>query len=71
GGQNPNLRTGVIHGGRSRPNASYIREMKKFGILPETLDPRDTVDVYSTDEEYWRSFWLTETPLATRKKKDR
>jgi len=40
------------------PNAPYIREMKKFGILPETLGPEDPVDIYATDEKYWRSFWL-------------
>jgi hypothetical protein len=40
------------------PNAHYIREMKRFGILPATLDPKDPVDVYATDEKYWRSFWL-------------
>jgi hypothetical protein len=32
--------------------------MKRFGILPVTLDPKDPVDVYATDEKYWRSFWL-------------
>ena len=40
------------------PNMPYIREMKRFGILPATLDPKDPVDVYATDEKYWRSFWL-------------
>ena len=43
-----------------RPNAPYIREMKKFGILPETLDPEYPVEIYATDEKYWRSFWLKE-----------
>jgi len=43
-----------------RPNAPYIREMKKFGILPETLGPEDPVEIYATDEKYWRSFWLKE-----------
>jgi len=44
-----------------KPNAAYIREMKKFGILPETLTPEDPVDPYATDEKYWRSFWLIES----------
>lgn len=42
------------------PNMPYLREMKRFGILPATLDPKDPVDVYATDEKYWRSFWLPE-----------
>ena len=41
-----------------KPNAPYIREMKRFGILPDSLGPMDPVDPYATDEKYWRSFWL-------------
>lgn len=40
------------------PNAEYIREMKRYGILPETFDVnRDPVDVYEIDRNYWESFW--------------
>lgn len=42
------------------PNPPYIREMKRFGILPTSLDPDEPLDVYATDEKYWRSFWLSE-----------
>ena len=42
-----------------RPNVHYIREMKRFGILPESLGPNDPVDPYATDQAYWRSFWYT------------
>jgi hypothetical protein len=40
-----------------RPPAMYVREMKRFGILPGTLDPGDPIDVYATDQAYWRSLW--------------
>ena len=40
-----------------RPNAHYVREMKRFGILPADLAPDAPIDVYATDEAYWRSFW--------------
>jgi hypothetical protein len=40
-----------------RPNEPYIREMKRYGILAETLGPRDPVDPYTTDRAYWRSLW--------------
>jgi len=40
-----------------RPNPHYIREMKRCGFLPATLGPADPIDVYATDEAYWRSFW--------------
>lgn len=41
-----------------RPNEHYVREMKRFGILPAEFDStRDPIDVYATDQAYWQSFW--------------
>lgn len=41
-----------------KPNEHYVREMKRFGVLPASLDlARDPIDVYATDQAYWRSFW--------------
>ncbi len=40
-----------------RPPVMYVREMKRYGIVPETLGPTDTIDVYATDQAYWRSLW--------------
>lgn len=41
-----------------RPNPQYVREMKKFGILPENFDPaRDKIDIFATDQAYWESLW--------------
>lgn len=41
-----------------RPNPQYIREMKRFGILPETFDlEKDPFDPFATDQAYWRSLW--------------
>ncbi|MBI4325001.1 MAG: PD40 domain-containing protein [Chloroflexi bacterium] len=41
-----------------KPNPQYVREMKKYGILPPAFDlAKDTLNVYETDQEYWRSFW--------------
>ncbi len=42
-----------------RPNKHYIREMKRFEILPADLGPNEPINVYETDERYWRSFWYT------------
>jgi hypothetical protein len=39
------------------PNEHYVREMQRFGILPADLDARAPIDVYATDQAYWRSFW--------------
>jgi len=41
-----------------QPSPHYVREMKRFGILPAELDPaQDRVNVYATDQAYWRSLW--------------
>ena len=41
-----------------QPNAHYIREMKRYGILPPSLQPgKDPINVYTTDEAYWQSLW--------------
>ena len=40
-----------------RPNKYYIREMQRFGFLPQELKPDRPVDYYATDQAYWKSFW--------------
>ncbi len=41
-----------------RPNKQYIREMVRFGVLPASFDPADSIDVFASDQAYWRSLWL-------------
>jgi len=40
-----------------RPDPSYVREMKRYGILPLTLALDVPIDAYATDRAYWRSLW--------------
>ncbi len=41
-----------------KPRNAYIREMKKYGILPADFDiSKQNVDVYQLDEQYWQSLW--------------
>jgi mono/diheme cytochrome c family protein len=40
-----------------RPNEHYIREMKFYGILPNDLAATTPIDPYTTDRQYWQSFW--------------
>ncbi|MCY3024090.1 MAG: hypothetical protein NTW87_34365, partial [Planctomycetota bacterium] len=43
-----------------KPNHQYIREMKRFGVLPAEFDAaKDPVDVYATEQKYWRLFWYS------------
>ena len=48
-----------------KPNPQYIREMKRFGILPAAFDPASgTLDPFATDQAYWRS--LIPAPVPPR-----
>ena len=41
-----------------KPNKQYVREMKRFGVLPADFDlSRDPIDVFETDQRYWKLFW--------------
>jgi hypothetical protein len=46
----------AVHG--FQPNPQYVREMKKYGILPAGFDlAKDPLDVFAADQRYWQSFW--------------
>ncbi|HQL75839.1 MAG TPA: polysaccharide lyase family protein [Phycisphaerae bacterium] len=41
-----------------RPRPEYVREMVRYGLLPETFDlAKDPIDVYAMDRKYWQSLW--------------
>lgn len=40
-----------------RPRSEWVREMRRYGILPENAKPEDGLDVYATERKYWESFW--------------
>jgi hypothetical protein len=42
-----------------KPHPAYIREMKRYGILPANLPPGAAIDPYDTDRRYWQSLWHT------------
>ncbi|NIP27985.1 MAG: hypothetical protein GWN67_07205 [Phycisphaerae bacterium] len=44
-----------------RPTPGYVREMKRYGILPNDLPENAPIDVYATDRAYWRSLWWRPT----------
>ena len=39
------------------PNRQYLREMKRFGLLPPHHDAAQAVDFFALDQQYWRSLW--------------
>lgn len=40
-----------------RPNEHYFRELKHFGIIPASQTLDDPIDVYATDQAFWKSSW--------------
>jgi len=41
-----------------KPNQQYVREMKRFGVLPAQFDvSRDPIDVFETEQKYFELFW--------------
>jgi len=47
-----------------RPSRHYVREMIRYGVLPDTFDAEsDPIDAYETDRLYWRSLWHTPREL--------
>lgn len=40
-----------------QPRSEYVREMKRFGILPPDIDHDNPVDPYATDQAYWQAQW--------------
>ncbi|MDR3109935.1 MAG: hypothetical protein LBU65_09670 [Planctomycetaceae bacterium] len=39
------------------PRQQYIREMKRYGILPPEYDAAKPIDTYSLEQKYWESLW--------------
>lgn len=50
-----------------KPNPQYVRELKKFGVLPASFDlASDPIDVFAADQRYWKSLWPSLSPVAAR-----
>ena len=40
-----------------KPHPAYLREMKRYGILPADLPADANIDPYQADRAYWQSLW--------------
>lgn len=40
-----------------RPRTDWVREMHRYGILPDCVTPDDVKDVYTVERAYWASLW--------------
>ena len=50
-----------------QPRAEWVREMKRYGVLPDSASGKDALDVYAIERSYWESLWPKAQPdLAER-----
>lgn len=40
-----------------QPRPEWVREMKRFGVLPERTPAGEALDVYAIERKYWESLW--------------
>ena len=40
-----------------QPRAAWVREMKRYGILPDHPGAFTQLDCYATEQKYWQSLW--------------
>jgi mono/diheme cytochrome c family protein len=46
-----------------QPNPQYIRELKRFGVLPASYNPAiSPLDGFASDQAYWRALWHKPQP---------
>jgi hypothetical protein len=43
--------------------------MKRYGILSETWQPTESIDVYATEKKYWQSLWYSPEQLFSTNQK--
>lgn len=44
------------------PRGDWVREMRRYGVLPETATPATAGDVYAVERKYWESLWHRPSP---------
>lgn len=40
-----------------KPRPEWVREMARYGVLPSGSTADQSLDVYATEQRYWRSLW--------------
>ncbi|MBE0542447.1 MAG: hypothetical protein IH623_13890 [Verrucomicrobia bacterium] len=40
-----------------RPRSDWVRELKRYGVLPTELNSNAPLDVYAVERKYWESLW--------------
>jgi hypothetical protein len=48
-----------------RPRGDWVREMIRYGILPDCAEAEDVTDVYEVERAYWESLWYQPSRTTT------
>ena len=48
------------------PRTDWVREMKRYGVLPESVQPWEVSDVYEVERNYWKSLWIHSPGTSTK-----
>jgi hypothetical protein len=40
-----------------RPRPDWVREMQRYGVLPECVTADEVADAYAIERDYWQSLW--------------
>ncbi len=48
------------------PRSDWLREMKRYGLLPAAVKAEEVRDVYAIEQDYWRSLWPRPDAFATK-----
>jgi hypothetical protein len=49
-----------------KPRLDWVREMKRYGILPAAAGLAGPIDVYAAERNYWESLWYHPPHLSQR-----
>ncbi len=48
------------------PRSDWLREMKRYGLVPASVKAEEVRDVYAIEQDYWRSLWPRPEAFATK-----
>jgi hypothetical protein len=45
-----------------KPRPDWVREMRRYGVLPECAKTEEVADAYAIEQDYWKSLWHQPPP---------
>jgi cytochrome c553 len=51
-----------------KPRPDWVREMRRYGVLPECAKTEEISDAYAIEQDYWKSLWHQPPPSSRAQK---